>query len=105
MTFSQTKENSILENFACEEVLKMFNNSGFLTATKIMNSLYSYSGGRQKLLAFLKNEEYFTSNKKTNGALFFKATDTFKSLLQELLEDTNDFMSSNIVEFDKAVSL
>jgi hypothetical protein len=103
MTFNETKENTILENFLSNSVLEMFNKNEFLTATKIMNNLYSYSGGKQKLLAFLKNEEYFIQDKITETIIRYKATDTFKTLLKELLEDTNEFFDNNIYEFGRAI--
>jgi hypothetical protein len=103
LTFNETKENSILENFACDRVLKLFMKNEYLSVSEIMNNLYSYNGGKNKLKAFLKNEEYFIRKYKANRMLVFKATDTFKSLLQELLENREEGIDHYLYELTKAV--
>jgi hypothetical protein len=103
LTFKETKENSILENFACNRVLELFNKNEYLSVSEIMNNLYSYSGGKNKLKAFLKNEEYFIRNYKANRMLVFKATDAFKLLLQELLENREEGIDHYVYEFEKLI--
>jgi hypothetical protein len=103
ITFNEIKENSILENFACERVMKLFNENDFLTVSEIMNNLYSYSGGKTKLKAFLKNEEYFIKDYLDNRMLAFKATDDFKSLLKRLLNNKDECIDHYIYEFGKAI--
>jgi hypothetical protein len=75
----------------------------YLSVSEIMNNLYSYNGGKNKLKAFLKSEEYFIRNYKANRMLVFKATDTFKLLLQELLENKEEGIDHYLYEITKAV--
>lgn len=90
LTFNETKENSILENFAQKRVLDMFNKDNFYSVSEIMNNLYSYNGGRQKLITFLKNDKYFHQDHKANKMLVFKATEDFRTFLKELVKGTED---------------
>jgi hypothetical protein len=103
LTFNEKKENSILENFACERIKQLFDKNENLTATEIQNNLYSYNGGRQKLIAFLKNEEYFIQEYKSNRMYVFKATGTFKTVLNELLENKEETLDHYVYEFGRAV--
>ncbi|GHV79952.1 hypothetical protein AGMMS49944_17430 [Spirochaetia bacterium] len=90
LTFQEKKENSILENFATEYIFKLLTENEYLPVSRIMNGLFLYNGGRQKLITFLRNKEYFMESYKANKMLVFKATDTFKELLKELIQDTNE---------------
>jgi hypothetical protein len=103
LTFNEAKENSILEHFACERIQQLFNGNEYLSVSEIMNNLYSYNGGRQKLITFLKNEEYFIQDYKANKMLVFKATDSFKTLLNELLENKEETIDHYVYEFEKAI--
>jgi hypothetical protein len=102
-TFNETKENSILEHFACERIKQLFNENEYLSVSEIQNNLYSYSGGRQKLITFLKNEEHFIQKYMANRMLVFKATDTFKTLLNELLEGKEEEQIDKYIYEYKAI--
>jgi hypothetical protein len=65
----------------------MFNTDKYFSITDIQNNLHSYNGGRQKLITFLKNEDYFIQEYRANKMLIFKATDIFRSLLKDLMAD------------------
>jgi len=99
MTFAETKENSVLEYFLCQRVYEMLAKDRYYTATDIINSLYYYTGSRNKIMTFLKNTEHFTQSSKTNGVLKFKATETFKALLKDELEDREEPID-NIYDFN-----
>jgi len=103
MTFGETKENSVLEYFICQRVYEMLAKDRFHTATEIINYLYSYTGNRNRVMTFLKDEAYFTQGSKANGVLKFKATETFKALLKDELEGREEPIDHYIYEF-KAVS-
>jgi hypothetical protein len=103
LTFNETKENSILEHFSCERIRVLFNKDEYLSVSEIQNNLYSYNGGRQKLITFLKNEEYFIQEYKANRMIVFKATDAFKTLLNELLEGKGEEQIDKYIDFGKAV--
>jgi hypothetical protein len=103
LTFNEKKENSILENFACERIARLFEKDSFFSVSEIMNNLYSYNGGRNKLKAFLKNEDYFIQEYKANRMLVFKATDTFKELLKELLKDKEEMIDHYIYDFARGL--
>lgn len=102
MTLSETKENTILENFACMRVLDLFIKNDYLTTTEIMTELYSYNGGKPKLRTFLKNVEYFIQKKTTGGMIKYKATDTFIELLKDLIGNKNEQIDHYVYEFRKA---
>jgi hypothetical protein len=103
LTFNETKENTILEHFACERIKQLFDKNEYLTATEIQNNLYSYNGGRQKLITFLKNTEYFIQEHKANRLIVFKATNNFKTLLNELLENKEEALDHYVYEFGRAI--
>jgi hypothetical protein len=93
-----------LEHFACERIRELFNKDKYLSVSEIQNNLYSYNGGRQKLIAFLKNTEYFIQEYKANRMYIFKATDSFKTLLNELLEGNGEeHIDKYICDFVRAV--
>jgi hypothetical protein len=104
ITLNETKENSILEHFACQRINRLFTMNKYITATEIITNLFNYTGNRTKVLTFLKNEKYFTQSKTTGGMLLFKATDIFKSLLKELLENKVEDIDHYIYDFEKKVS-
>jgi hypothetical protein len=99
MTFNERKENSVLENFACERVFKLFNENEYLSVSEIMNNLYSYHGGRQKLITFLKNTDYFIPAYKANKMLVFRASDNFKKLLYELIQGREEPIDHYVYEY------
>jgi hypothetical protein len=99
MTFDEVKEHSMLEHFACERIYRLFNEKEYSTVSEIQNNLYSYKGGRQKLISFLKdNNDYFTQEYKANQMLVFKATDTFKKLVCELKKDNEELIDHYMFE-------
>jgi hypothetical protein len=98
LTFNEKKENSILENFACERTYRLFMKYEYLSVTQIMNNLYSYNGGRQKLITFLRNRDYFMESHKSNKMLVFKATDKFKTLLKELIRGNDEMADHYLYE-------
>jgi hypothetical protein len=104
MTFNEPKENSVLEYFICEGIYKLFDGGKYYTASKIIANLFNYNGNRNKVITFLKCEEYFIQNKKTNGILLFKPTEKFKSILNEIKEISEEDMDQFIYEFQRKVS-
>jgi hypothetical protein len=103
-TLNETKENSILEHFACERIYKLFTMNKYITTTEIISNLYNYTGNRTKVITFLKNEDYFIQNKKKGGMLLFKPTDKFKTLLKDLLDGKEEDIEHYLYEFEKRVS-
>jgi len=104
LTLNETKENNVLEYFICERMHRLMNRDKFFTATEIISNLYNYYGSRNKVITFLKNEDYFIQNKKNNGILLFKPTDKFKSVLNELLEDKETYPDDFLYEINRKVS-
>ena len=102
MTFNEVKENSALEYFICQRVYGLLAKDRFYTATEIINSLYSYTGNRNRVMTLLKNAEHFTQGSKTNGVLKFKATETFKALLRDELDGREDPADHYIYDFRRA---
>jgi len=97
MTFNETKENTILEHFVYSRIYNLLCQNKWVSKNDILTHLYNYNGSKNKVNVFLKNEEYFVSRKETGGMWRFKATDRFKALIRDLLEDGREEQPDDLI--------